>query len=424
MTMPMPKTRRTVITPRRRTGRDRAGRRVLGLPSSLVVALALCSGCDVLGTEAPDDADLLDAPIEGLTAEEQAAFARGDAEFGRAFAPSSGLGPLFNDVSCASCHSGDGRGTPANVLVRYGSAGDGHGGPQLQTRAIQGARPEQLPAGMAWSPRLPPPVFGVGLIEAIPASAILARADPTDADGDGISGRANLVSAPSYVPVTEVGGGPGLQLGRFGRKAQVTSLVEQTVEAYHQDMGVTSPFRPVDNVDARIDPVSAAADRVLDPEIPAATVQAVVAYLRMLAAPAPGGETTGSTRGSAVFDQVGCAACHTPELHTGSSPIAALANRPVALYSDLLLHDMGDALADGRPDGAADGREWRTTPLWGLRVARDFLGGSLYLMHDGRAGTIEEAIELHGGEAAAARERFRSLGVGDRAALVEFVASR
>jgi CxxC motif-containing protein (DUF1111 family) len=403
---------------------DRRGRRLIRALLIHLPAIVLAGGCDVLGTEAPDDADLLDAPIEGLTSEEQAAFARGDAEFGRAFAASSGLGPLFNDVSCASCHSGDGRGTPANVLVRYGTAGDGHGGPQLQTRAIQGARPEQLPAGMAWSGRLPPPVFGVGLIEAIPAAAILARADPTDEDGDGISGRANLVLAPSYVPGTEVGGGPGHQLGRFGRKAQVTSLVEQTVEAYHQDMGVTSPFRPVDNVDARIDPVSAAADRVIDPEIPAATVQAVVAYLRMLAAPAPGAETTERARGAVVFDEVGCAACHTAELHTGPSPIAALAHRPVALYSDLLLHDMGDGLADGRPDGAADGREWRTAPLWGLRVARDFLGGSLYLMHDGRAGTIEDAIELHGGEAAAARVRFGSLNAADRAALIDFVGSR
>jgi CxxC motif-containing protein (DUF1111 family) len=401
----------------------RWSRRGIGAALLLGVA-ALVGACDVLGTEAPDDADLLDAPLEGLTPEQQAAFARGDAEFGRAFAASSGLGPLFNDVSCAACHSGDGRGTPANVLLRYGSAGDGHGGPQLQTRAIAGARAEELPAGMPWSPRLPPPVFGVGLIEAIPESAILALADPTDADGDGISGRAHLTVAQSYVPTSEVGGGPGLHVGRFGRKAQVTSLVEQTVEAYHQDMGVTSPFRPSDNVDARIDPVSAAADRVLDPEIPASTVQAVVSYLRLLAPPAPGGETPERTRGAAVFSEIGCAACHTPELHTGPSTISAIANRPVALYSDLLLHDMGDELADGRPDGAADGREWRTPPLWGLRVARDFLAGALYLMHDGRAGTIEEAIELHGGEGAAARARFRALSAQDRSALVDFVSSR
>lgn len=380
--------------------------------------------CEVLTTEAPDDADLFDAPVEGLTAEEQAAFARGDAEFDRAFAPATGLGPLFSDVSCAACHSGDGRGGPGNVLLRYGHEGDGMGGPQLQTRAIPGATPERLPDGVPVSPRLPPPVFGVGLIEAIPEATILALADPDDLDGDGISGRPNWVTAPSYVPAVEPGGGPGPRLGRFGRKAQVSTLLEQTVEAYHQDMGITSPYRPEENVDPVLDPVSAAADLVPDPEIPASTVQAVVAYLRMLAPPAPGEDTPARLRGAEIFEEIGCAACHVPELRTGPSTIAALSNRPVQLYSDLLLHDLGEDLADGRPDGDADGREWRTAPLWGLRVARDFLDGELYLMHDGATRTIEGAIELHGGEAARVRERWRALSAEDRAALVDFVGSR
>jgi CxxC motif-containing protein (DUF1111 family) len=395
----------------------------LKIPAALLLAASLIA-CDVLGTEAPDGANLLDTPIDGLTPEERAAFVRGDAEFGRAFAPATGLGPLFNDVACAACHSGDGRGGPGNVLQRYGSAGDGNGGPQLQTRAIPGAVPERLPEGVPVSLRLPPPVFGVGLIEGIPESAILANADPEDADGDGISGRPNLVTPAAYVPALEQGGGAGLRVGRFGRKAQVTSLVEQTVEAYHQDMGITSPFRPSENVNAETDPASAAADVVLDPEVPASTVMAVVAYLRMLAPPAAGVETPALARGRNVFEQVGCASCHIPELSTGPSIIGALAHRAVPLYSDLLLHDLGDALADGRPDGDANGHEWRTTPLWGLRVARDFLDGALYLMHDGRAGTVEEAIELHAGEATQARARFRALSPDDRAALLDFVGSR
>jgi CxxC motif-containing protein (DUF1111 family) len=374
----------------------------------------------VLGTEAPDGADLLDSPLDDLTPEQLEAFVRGDGEFGRAFAPATGLGPLFNDIACAACHSGDGRGNLGNVLQRYGSAGDGRGGPQLQTRAIPGAIPERLPEGVAVSLRLPPPVFGVGLIEAIPESAILANADPEDANRDGISGRPNLVTPAAYVPATEPGGGAGLRVGRFGRKAQVSSLIEQTVEAYHQDMGITSPFRPNENVNADTDPTTAATDVVLDPEVPSSTVMAVVAYLRMLAPPAYGADTGGRT----LFDQVGCASCHIPELQTGPSTIAALAHRTVPLYSDLLLHDMGEGLADGRPDGDADGREWRTTPLWGLRVARDFLDGDLYLMHDGSARTIEAAIELHGGEATQARERFRALTPDDRAALLEFVGAR
>ncbi len=400
------------------------GDRVRAFAALLLVATFGLNACDVLGTEAPDDADLLDAPIEGLTAEELKAFVRGDEEFGRAFAPATGLGPLFNDVACASCHSGDGRGNPANILLRFGTAGDGQGGPQLQTRAIPGATPERLPAGVPVSRRLPPPVFGVGLIEAIPEATILALADPDDRNRDGISGRPNLVVPPAYVPANEPGGGPGLRLGRFGRKAQVSSLIEQTVEAYHQDMGITSPFQPVENVDPRIDPTSAAADQAPDPEVPSSTVMAVVAYLRMLAAPAPGADTPSRSRGREAFVQAGCTSCHVPELRTGPSPIAALANRTIVLYSDLLLHDMGDELADNRPDGAANGREWRTTPLWGLRVARDFLDGQLYLMHDGRARTIEEAIELHGGEASGSRARFRALNPADRAALVDFVGSR
>src|SRR5687768_11007969 len=157
-----------------------------------------------------------------------AAFARGDAEFERRFAPNTGLGPIFNNASCAACHSGDGRGFLDNALQRIGSESDdflrGVGGPQIQDKAITGAEPEQVPAGVAVSVRLPPPVFGVGLIEAIPEAAIVALADPDDSDGDGISGRPNWVSAEEYVPVAEPGGGSGQRLGRFGRKAQTSSL--------------------------------------------------------------------------------------------------------------------------------------------------------------------------------------------------------
>jgi CxxC motif-containing protein (DUF1111 family) len=129
-------------------------------------------------------------------------------------------------------------------------------------------------------------------------------------------------------------------------------------------------------------------------------------------------------RGSILFTEVGCTSCHVPVLHTGNAVSPALASRPVALYSDLLLHDMGDALADHRPDAGASGREWRTTPLWGLRLIRQFLNGDAFLLHDGRARTIEEAILLHGGEAQRARDLFGALNATDRAALVDFVGSR
>jgi CxxC motif-containing protein (DUF1111 family) len=391
-------------------------------------ALATGTACGDLLTSAPDPGDVFDGPVDGLSASELAAFVRGDAEFGRRFAPSTGLGPIFNDVACAACHSGDGRGRPGNALTRIGSPDDDMyrslGGPQIQDRAIPGAVAETTPAGVAVSLRLPPPVFGVGLIEAIPESEILSRADPDDADGDGISGRPNWVTPPSWVPVTEPGGGAAPRIGRFGRKAQTTSILQQTVEAYLQDMGITTDFLPDENRNPLAGHTNDAVDVVPDPEVPAGTVFAVVTYLRLLAPPAPGPPDATRERGSVLFTDIGCASCHVPVLHTGAAIVGALSNRPVALYSDLLLHDMGDALADHRPDGGATGREWRTTPLWGLRLIRQFLNGDAFLLHDGRARTLEEAILLHGGEAQRARDLFNALNAADRAALVDFVGSR
>jgi CxxC motif-containing protein (DUF1111 family) len=397
------------------------------LPGLLILAVAVFA-CGELGTEAPADGDVLDAPLPGLTPEELAAFLRGDAQFGKEFSPVEGLGPIFNNVACASCHSGDGRGRPENALTRFSrSATDlalDLGGPQVQDRAIPGASAEALPPGVLTSLRLPPPVFGVGLIEAIPAASIIANEDPNDGDGDGISGRAAMVTPAPWVPLDEPGGGAGPQLGRFSRKAQVSSLLQQTVEAYHQDMGVTSDFLPEENVNPLSGTPTEAADLADDPEIPSSDLRAVVHYIRTLAPPAPGEDTPQRQRGAVVFEQVGCAGCHIPVLQTGANRIAALAFKPVPLYSDLLLHDMGPGLADNRPDGAASGSEWRTTPLWGLRLMREFLNGDAFLLHDGRAGTVEDAITAHGGEAQMARDAFQGLGADDRAALLDFVESR
>jgi CxxC motif-containing protein (DUF1111 family) len=384
-------------------------------------------GCDTLLTEAPDPNDILEGPIDGLTPQELAGFIAGDAQFGLPFTPSTGLGPIFNNVSCASCHSGDGRGRPENNLTRIGRAPDlarDVGGPQIQDRAIVGAVPEEVPAGVEISVRLPPPVFGVGLIEAIPVSAILANADETDANGDGISGRPNFVTPGPFVPAGEPGGGPAPQLGRFSRKAQVSTLLQQTVEAYHQDIGITTDFLPVENTNPQASQATQAADVVADPELPAAQVQQVLAYLRMLQPPAPGKDTERRRRGEVLFGSAGCAACHVARFTAGPSPIPAIEGMPVVLYSDLLLHDMGEGLADNRPDGDATGREWRTAPLWGLRVMRNFLNGETFLLHDGRAHSVEEAILLHGGEAMASREAFSSLSEDDRASLLDFVQSR
>jgi CxxC motif-containing protein (DUF1111 family) len=388
---------------------------------SAILAAGLVAGCTVVSTTPPDDGEVFDAPLPGLTASELAAFARGDEEFERRFAASSGLGPIFNNVSCASCHSGDGRGLPSNILIRIGTPEDeyhtAHGGPQIQDKSIAGIEPERLPVGIAMSRRLPPPVFGMGLIEAISEASILAHADPDDLDADGITGRPNWVTPHEYA-------GSGTQLGRFGRKGQTATLLEQTVEAYHQDIGITSDFRPNENPHGYATIPIASVDPVADPEVPAGTVQAVVFYLRTLAPPAPGHLDARRTHGRELFVSTGCAGCHVPTLRTGVTPIAALSDREVMLYSDLLLHDMGDELADHRPDGGASGREWRTTPLWGLRLMESFLDGQAFLMHDGRAGSVDEAIRLHGGEASHVRTAYLALSAEDRAALLDFVRSR
>ena len=313
---------------------------------SAIAALLLIACSDLL-TSAPDAGDVFDGPVDGLTSIELAAFVRGDEEFGRRFAPATGLGPIFNDVSCAACHSGDGRGRPGNALTRIGSPDDDMyrslGGPQIQDRAIAGALAEVTPSGVAISLRLPPPVFGSGLIESIPESEILSRADPNDVDGDGISGRPNWVTSPGWLPASEPGGGASPRIGRFGRKGQTTSILQQTVEAYLQDMGITTTFLSVENRNPLAGHPHDAADLVPEPEAASGTVFAVVNYLRLLAPPAPAQPNALRDQGAVLFTDVGCASCHVPTLQTGTVAVAALSNRPVTLYSDLLLHDMGDA---------------------------------------------------------------------------------
>ncbi|HET9952446.1 MAG TPA: di-heme oxidoredictase family protein [Candidatus Eisenbacteria bacterium] len=394
--------------------------------SAVVLALAVL-GCDELLTTKPPLGERFDQPLEGLSNGELGQFQRGQTQFRRAFTVREGLGPIFNNISCASCHSGDGRGRPENALTRFSRGTDpdlAEGGPQIQDKAIPGAEAERLPIGVEVSHRMPPPVFGVGLIEAIDEAGILANEDPNDANGDGISGRANMVAPPAFVPATEIGGGAAPRVGRFGRKAQVTSLLQQTVDAYHQDMGITTTFRPLENTNPLSSVVVPGLDQAPDPELDGGAVNDVMQYMRMLAPPTPGEMTPRREQGAALFASAKCGSCHIPTLRTGAHEIEALADRDVTLYSDLLLHDLGDGLADHRPDGSADGLEWRTAPLWGLRITREFLNGSLFLLHDGRARSVEEAIRLHGGEAAAARDAFAAMTGDERAALLDFVESR
>jgi CxxC motif-containing protein (DUF1111 family) len=353
--------------------------------------------------------------LDNLPSDLRQAFGRGDEAFEKTFAVEEGIGPIFNDAACEGCHPGNGKGTVANNFTLYGRLDgenydpfEGYGGPQHQDKAIPGATLETIPAdALHRVQRNPPPVFGMGFIEAISEAAILARVDPEDADGDGISGRANWVKGDFE------GASDRLLLGRFGRKASNATLLKQAAGAYVKDMGLTNPFFPREVVQ----PDGPNADRIPDPELDAATVLDAAMYVRLLKPPPPGPKTARVRLGEGIFQRIGCAGCHTPTLPTGPHRMAALANQSVLLYSDLLIHDMGPELADGIPEGQATGSEWRTTPLWGVALA-----GPPFL-HDGRANTLEEAILAHGGEARGTRERFQALSPAERQALLAFVDS-
>ncbi|HEY4611879.1 MAG TPA: di-heme oxidoredictase family protein [Bacteroidota bacterium] len=394
---------------------------VLGM---LLAASMLVVSCDALLTEAPEPGESFDAPVDGLTKQQLAAFVRGDEAFGKIFSINEGLGPIFNQPACESCHPRDGKGNPRTNLIRFGRYdGTGfdllldEGGPQLQDRSVPGVVPETLPAyANAVSHRSGPVAFGLGLIEAITESEIALRADPDDADGDGISGRVNWVDAAYYL-----GKGERLYVGRFGRKAGVPFLLQQVVTAYQQDIGITSDYLPAENGHPQAG--GAVRDEAPDPELPASVVDDVVAYLSTLAPPRRGPMTAEVLSGEAVFNSIGCQKCHVPSMRSGPSPIAALSDVEVPLYSDLLLHDMGSELADNFYEGSSTGVEWRTTPLWGLRLVKEFLGGTPFYLHDGRTSDLREVIRLHGGEAAGARAAFNQRPAQEQNALIKFLES-
>lgn len=395
------------------------------LQVALILLMVINISCDKILTSAPEAGNDFETPFDPLPDELNAMFAAGDEAFDHAFTVSEGLGPIFNNVACAACHSADGRGTPNEALVRFSRGSDiipNEGGPQHQDKAIPGVAVEQIPGDADTSVRMPPAVFGMGLFEAIPAATIISNEDPMDADGDGISGRVNWVTAGDFVPSAFVGGGAGLQVGRFGLKANVSSLLEQVTNAYHQDMGITSDFIPLENNHQDGEGI-ALGDIAPDPEISAQTVLDAVVYVRLLSPPGRGEITAEVTKGETLFQGIGCASCHIPFMKTGANNVPQLDQVNANLYSDLLLHDMGPGLADNRPDGSADGFEWRTTPLWGIRLVPEFLDGSPFYLHDGRATTVKGAIELHGGEAKVASDAFKALSQADEDALMAFLES-
>jgi CxxC motif-containing protein (DUF1111 family) len=372
----------------------------------------------------------------------------------------AGLGPVFDEASCEGCHVGDGRAAPPapgepfdqhdGMLFRSSVAGFGpHGGPnpvpgfggQLQLRAIPRFTPEvrarvtytekvgrfadgtryqlrvpqytltglfaRLPAGLLFSPRVGPAVFGLGLLEAVSESDVLSRANGRDRSG--ISGRPNYVWDERRHQTV---------LGRFGWKANAPNLFQQAAGAYNGDMGITSTLFPAEPCEGRRGcerhPI----------EVDDETVAAVAFYTQTLAVPARRDLNDQKTqRGEQLFYASGCDGCHTPTLRTGVlRGVPEVSNQVIHPYTDLLLHDMGPALADGRPDFRASGSEFRTAPLWGIGLVKTVNGHTNFL-HDGRARNLLEAVLWHGGEAQRARDRVLQLSGSERQALVAFLAS-
>ena len=252
----------------------------------------------------------------------------------------------------------------------------------------------------------------------------MAIADPNDIDGDGISGVPNYHDVPDFfVPGSHhIPDVSGRFIGRFGKKAGAIDLLIQTVGAYKQDMGITTDFDPVDPINYAVSALPLS--YVDDPEVSSATVMQVVFYLRTLKAPLRRNEDEAEVlQGEMLFEQINCTACHLPKMKTGDHAVATLSNVEFHPYTDLLMHDMGPALDDGYTEGTALTSEWKTPALWGLGLSRNSQGGNYFLIHDGRAKSIESAIEAHGGEGAQSSAAYSALSTDDQLSLIQFLES-
>jgi len=371
------------------------------LPILLCSVLTGCGIADETEVEAPAG-----TPLPGVTTYESEQFVLGQALFNRAFTPEEGLGPLFNQVSCSSCHdlpTSGGHGAEPVTKVSDFDERTGcnllkeDGGDLLQASVVPALRtagilPERIPVSATAVTELrAPALYGIGLVEAIEDEDILIKADPDDQDGDGISGRPGL--------------GPDGSLGRFGNKAQHATLSEFIENAIRGEMGLTTPAHPVEEMPNGL-PLPEGSDPVPDPEIETSDLTLLSAYIGFLAQPprrtldSPEDQAA-SEEGRQIFANIGCATCHTPTLVTGNHQSSALNRKRFRIYSDLLLHDMGPELASICAPGACPS-EWRTTRLVGLYLRSEFL-------HDGRARSVRDAILMHGGEAESARYRFQDL---------------
>lgn len=394
---------------------------------------------------------------------------------------SDGLGPLFNARACQSCHLKDGRGHPPEGnadatsmflrLAREASTEEEKAeraehkalnfpdptyGAQLQDLAVPGLagegrmrityaeqpvtlgdgtivslrKPSYAVDGLAYgpmhpgttlSPRVTPAMIGLGLAEQIHPADILAKVDPDDRDGDGISGRPNMVRDALSGELT---------LGRFGWKAQTPSIRQQSADAFAGDIGISTPEKPEHWGDCTkaekscLDLPNGVQERLGPVEAPSPVMDLVTFYSQNLAVPARRDINKQPVlAGKKAFYEMGCVSCHTPKFVTRrDAPNKAQSFQLIWPYSDFLLHDMGEGLADGQAVGDATGNEWRTPPLWGIGLTKR-VNGHTFFLHDGRARNLTEAILWHGGEGQKARDRFAAAGVEERDALIKFLES-
>ncbi len=403
-------------------------------------------------------------PFPTLSGIERLQFQAGDALFTEAWvsSPSStvgrdGLGPLMITKACANCHLKDGRGAPpkdendepVGLLLRLSSEEAHAYGDQIQNRAVLGAEPEAsikftwtekpegfpdgssvnlrsptirldklaygpLPSDLQMSARLAPPQHGLGLIDSVDAATILEWVDEKDENGDGISGRANYVFSHSTNKI---------ELGRFGWKASQPSLRDQDASAFNGDMGLTSTLFPLQNCSDR-QTVCKDLPNGGDPEVTDKQLNLMFHYSRFIAVPARRDVDDAEVKkGRTLFFEANCQSCHRPSMVTSANADhKLLQNQKVWPYSDFLLHDMGEGLADHRADGLASGTEWRTPPLWGIGLTGVVNPNEFYL-HDGRARSVEEAILWHGGEGEKSRDAYKGLSAENRKALLRFLKS-
>jgi len=443
----------------------------------LVICLADCSSSledEMLlggeGTIFDSSANAFGLQHAGLSEDDGLNFFTGNSLFNQSWvtAPASteardGLGPLFNARSCSSCHLKDGRGRPPafkgekghGLLIRlaidndliHGPIADKNYGTQLQDRSILGVNTEAAfdishdtltgtyPDGESYelikpiyafselaegdmeatevSPRIANHIVGMGLLEAIPEATLLSLADEHDTDQDGISGRPNYVW--DHTTSTSA-------IGRFGWKGNQPTVKQQVASAFAGDMGITSSIFP-----KSICPPSVICDDIPnggEPEIPDENLDKVVLYTSSLAVPAMRDwEDKDVRKGRDLFSKVDCSSCHIPKVTTGTHPdFPAFSDQVIRPYTDLLLHDMGEGLADNADDFLATGREWRTPPLWGIGLF-SIVNKHTFYLHDGRARNIEEAILWHGGEAESSKNKFMDLSSSQRKQLIKFLES-